>query len=113
MLAPGGRCAFLRVTPKLASRMTSRLAASRPVARCPLGRCVLLALFVAPGATPKTAGAQPPADSATTYIRAARVFDGEKGGYSGPVVIRVKGGVIEAVEAQMSVPAGARVVDLS
>ena len=70
-------------------------------------------MLAALGAAATPASAQPRADSATTYIRAARVFDGEKGSYTGPVVIRVKGGLIEAVEAQMQIPGGARVVDLS
>lgn len=41
------------------------------------------------------------------------MFDAEKGAYVGPVVIRVKGRMIEAVSATMTIPAGAHVIDLS
>lgn len=52
-------------------------------------------------------------DSATTYIRAAKLFDSETGTLVGPRVIRVKGRMIDAVEPSMAIPAGARVIDLS
>lgn len=52
-------------------------------------------------------------DTATTYIKAARVFDSEAGKLVGPRVIRVKGRMIDSVAEALSIPSGAKVIDLS
>ena len=52
-------------------------------------------------------------DTATTFIKAGKLFDSETATVVGARIIRVKGRIIEAVDSTMKIPAGAKVVDLS
>jgi imidazolonepropionase-like amidohydrolase len=56
--------------------------------------------------------AQTPRDTGTTIIRAGRLFDSERGTFASNVDIRVRGNRIDSVGPNLSVPAGARVIDL-
>lgn len=55
---------------------------------------------------------QTPRDTGTTLVRAAHVFDSERGAILGPEDVLVRHGVIDSVAPHLAAPAGARVVDL-
>ena len=59
------------------------------------------------------AGAQTPIDSGVTLIHAGRLFDSERGTFSGPRDILVRHGTIDSVAERITAPAGAKIVDLS
>ena len=56
--------------------------------------------------------AQTPQDTGTTLIHAGRVFDSERGTFLPARDIIVRRGMIDTVGAELSAPAGARVIDL-
>lgn len=75
----------------------------------------MLAVALGAGIAAAAAGpaaAQTPPDTGVTFIRAGRVFDSERGTFTGPRDIVVRGGRITAVAERAEVPRGARVVDL-
>src|SRR6185295_17894300 len=55
------------------------------------------------------AGAEPPV---TVYLKAARLFDGRAASLRSPAVVRIEGDRIAEVGEHLTVPAGARVIDL-
>ena len=56
--------------------------------------------------------AQTPRDTGATVIRAGRLFDSERGTFAQNVDILVRGNRIDSVGPGLSVPSGARVIDL-
>lgn len=103
-----------RMLPMPAPRPTVRRRPARqPFTRLTSDFLLPLAALLGVAMMTRPARAQAPVDTTVTYIRAQRMFDAEKGSYVGPVTIRVKGRMIDAVDAAMSVPAGSRIVDLS
>ena len=56
--------------------------------------------------------AQTPRDTGTTIIRASELFDSERGTFTSNVDILVRGNRIDSVGPGLSVPSGARVIDL-
>jgi imidazolonepropionase-like amidohydrolase len=62
--------------------------------------------------SPSIAGGQTPHDTGTTLIHAGRLFDSERGQMLQPTDVLVRHGVIDSVAPHLTVPAGAREVDL-
>jgi imidazolonepropionase-like amidohydrolase len=73
----------------------------------------LLALLGAGAAAPLPALAQAPGDAEVVVVQAGALFDGTGASLRENVTIVIRGGTIEAVGEGLSMPAGARVVDLS
>jgi imidazolonepropionase-like amidohydrolase len=73
---------------------------------------LLTALATLAASAPSTP-AQTPRDTGVTFIRAGRVFDSERATMLSARDIIVRGRVIDTIGANLAVPAGARVIDLS
>ena len=78
----------------------------------PLSRAVAAAVVGATVMIAPVGGAQTPRDTGTTIIRAGRLFDSEKGTFATNVDVRVRNNRVDSVGPNLSVPAGARVIDL-
>jgi imidazolonepropionase-like amidohydrolase len=72
------------------------------------------AVLAAAAAAPRTAAAQPggPPPGSAVVVHAGRTFDSERGTFTGPRDILLRGNRIEAVGERLEVPAGAREIDL-
>jgi imidazolonepropionase-like amidohydrolase len=75
-------------------------------------RLLTFAIVTAALAVSSQGIAQTPRDTGTTIVRAGRLFDSERGTFASNVDIRVRGNRIDSVGPGLSIPTGARVIDL-
>jgi imidazolonepropionase-like amidohydrolase len=80
--------------------------------RSKLSHPIVRAVVTATLSLASVAAAQTPRDTGTTIIRAGRLFDSEKGTFASNIDVRVRNNRVDSVGPNLSVPAGARVIDL-